>query len=155
MNDPELELEVELRGLRPLAPPPRLRTDLERVLRAASPGPALPRATLRRSLWASWCLTAAAAAAACVAWWPSPARTGAVVTPEAAIVPGKLVPIATSNVLTDARDEGLVLLPDGQPARRVRYHFVDTVQLRDTRDQAALAVSRPREEVRFVPVNLY
>jgi hypothetical protein len=63
--------------------------------------------------------------------------------------------VGSSNVLLDARDEGIVVLDDGRTAHRVRLRFVDTVQLQDRSASSSIAVSRPREEVRFVPVNFY
>jgi hypothetical protein len=158
MSDHDTDLENELRDIAPAAPPARLAVRLAQEL-ATPPRVAAWSRPARRALWASWSLTAAAAAAAAVAWWPAGTPAGdlppqAVVDRPAAVEDG-VVPVGTSNVLTGARDEGVVLLEDGRPARRVRLHFVDTVRLRDAADGADIAVSRPREEVRFVPVNLY
>ena len=50
----------------------------------------------------------------------------------------------------------LVFLEDGQPARKVRYEFVDTVNLLSTDDaRTTINVSTPREEIRLVPVQTF
>ena len=51
-----------------------------------------------------------------------------------------------------ARDEGLVTLEDGTPARRARLQFVDTITWKNPRTNSSLRWSVPREEVRIVPV---
>jgi len=162
MSDFETELENELRELRPAAPSSRLATAIAHELRRPALAPAAPRwsRAARWSLWTSWTLTTAAAAAAVVAWWPAgfASKADAAVAPAPAelVTPDdRILPVSTSNVLTDARDEGLVLLDDGRPARQVRLHYVETVHLREAGTQADIAVRRPREEVRYVPVSLY
>lgn len=163
MSDIESDLENELRALRPALPSTSLAAGIERELRVPS-NPARPARwprTARLSLWASWSLTAAAATVALMAWWPATMASAPDSIPPAASLTGdtvageRIVPVSTSNVLTDAQDEGIVVLDDGRPARRMRLHFVETVRLRDDGAQADIAVSRPREEVRFVPVSLY
>ena len=63
-----------------------------------------------------------------------------------------LKPVAAENVLVSARDEGLVTLEDGTPARRERLQFVDTITWKNPRTNSSLRWSVPREEVRIVPV---
>lgn len=159
MNDFEPDLENELRRLRPAAPSAGLATALDRQLSELPSQGWSPK--IRLLLLTSWSLTAAAAAAAVIAWWPSDRPATAKLTvdspaPVEEVLPERrIVPVAATNVLTDASDEGLVLLADGRPARRLRLRYVDTVQLRDDDARADIAVSRPREEVRFVPVDFY
>jgi len=160
MNSFDSELENELRELRPAAPSAELATAIDR--RLAEPRVAPWPAKALALLWASWSLTAAALFAVVLAWWPADGRaveTSTVDVPSSAAdrraVGQEIVPVATTNVLTDASDEGLVLLADGRPARRLRLRYVDTLQLRDAGAQADIAVSRPREEIRFVPVDFY
>ena len=154
MNDHHHDLENELRQLRPAGPSARVVAAIAHDLRQRSPGTRRWTHRTRISLWASWMLTAAAAAAAAVAWWPQPApgsdEATSVISADAT-----MVPVGSTNVLLDARDEGLVVLNDGRTAHRVRLRYVDTVRLQDRATSSSIAVSRPREEVRFVPVSFY
>jgi hypothetical protein len=61
-------------------------------------------------------------------------------------------PVAAENVLVSARDEGLITLADGTPARRERLHYVDTITWQNPRTNASLRWSIPREEVRVIPI---
>ncbi len=146
MDDELKDLEAELRRLRPAPVTDRLWARLEGELATAAPPPAAPADW--RWLW-SFALPAAAAAALMV-WQPgrpAPARgTGAV------LAGGALRPVAAENLLVRARDEGLVTLDDGTPARRERWTFVDTITWSDPRTNASLTWTVPREEVRVVPV---
>jgi hypothetical protein len=65
----------------------------------------------------------------------------------------RMVPVDTSGMLLVALDEGIVFLESGQPVRKVRLQYVDTVRLRNPGAAAALEITTPREEVRFVPVD--
>jgi hypothetical protein len=65
----------------------------------------------------------------------------------------RMVPVDTSGMLLVALDEGIVYLESGQPVRKVRLQYVDTVRLRNPGAAAALEITTPREEVRFVPVD--
>lgn len=164
MNDFNDTLENELKRLQPAATPGRLAGAIDGALRTVTPRP--PSARGRFSLWASWTVTAAAACVAAAAWWPGPEVRSTAAgplapqtatenpTPEESGRP-QVVPVGTSNMLFDARDEGLVRMDDGQTARKYRLRYVDTVRLRADDAQASIAVSRPREEVRFIPINFY
>jgi hypothetical protein len=164
MNDFTDNFENELKRLQPAPPPTRLAGAIDEALRTTAPRQSAAR--VRFSLWASWTVTAAAACVAAAAWWQVPHARANSSTPTSPIAATedstpaenadpRIVPVGTSNVLFDARDEGLVRLGDGQAARKFRLRYVDTVQLRADDTQASIAVSRPREEVRFVPVNFY
>jgi hypothetical protein len=61
--------------------------------------------------------------------------------------------VAAENVLISARDEGVITLADGTPARRERLQYVDTITWRNPRTRASIVWSVPREEVRVVPVS--
>lgn len=178
MDDELKNLEAELQRLRPRAPSPALMARIERDLSAApalKPGKAgaAPRiAEVRRFdwRWAALALPAAAALAVglFVAIRPAPERErGAVSTVPAAgehstleqasaasasAADDLLKPIAAENLLLTARDEGLVTLDDGTPARRERLQYVDTITWKNPRTNASLTWSVPREEVRIVPV---
>ena len=62
-------------------------------------------------------------------------------------------PVAAENVLYAVRDEGLVTLANGTPARRERLNYVDTITWKNPRTNASVRWTVPREEVRVVPVN--
>ena len=136
--DDELEkLEAELTALRPAAPSRELHARVARELTPAS----------RPIVWWAWSAVPAAIAAALVLTFivsNRPATAG-----EAAPA---FRPVAAENVLYAARDEGLVTLADGTPARRVRSSYVDTITWKNPRNNASLRWSVPREEVRVVPV---
>jgi hypothetical protein len=82
---------------------------------------------------------------------PPPAVNSIAKTPPAS---GEVLkPVAGENVLYSARDEGLVVLEDGTPARRERLQFVDTITWKNPRTNASLKWTVPREEVRIVPIS--
>lgn len=170
--DKELhELEEELKRLRPVAASPDLVARIEQELKSAplASGPA-PRAALH---WL-WTMALPAAAAVAIAVIPfalkrgAAARDASVAAPAdspvavaanvaSATSPGAseasvLKPIAAENVLVASRDEGLVTLDDGTPARRERRQYVDTITWQNPRTHASLTWRVPREEVRVVPV---
>jgi hypothetical protein len=142
------ELELELRRLRPLEPSARLRTSLGQQLKAKRHG------TLVRLSWLV--VPMAAGLAIFLNTPPSHDRTipqpttSAMVDPRAA-TPFKL--IAAENILLDSRDEGLVTLADGTPARRLRESYVATLVWKNPRTDASFKWTVPREEFRVVPVS--
>jgi hypothetical protein len=171
MNTPHDPLEEELRGLQPAMPSLRLASRLAADL-AASPAtstaPRRRRIALRDvSLWLSWGVAAAMTVAYFTRTPPVPAAPTGQETPAAiaaaqspsattADSPARFKPVSATNTLISALDEGVVFLEDGQPARKVRYEFLDTVDLRSTDDsRATIAVTTPREEIRLVPVQTY
>lgn len=59
-----------------------------------------------------------------------------------------------TQVVYSKRDEGLVFSPGAEaPARRVRTARRETLQWRDLRSGARLAVSYPTEEIKLIPVS--
>ncbi len=146
MDEEYLELEAELKRLRPVAPPPEL---------AARIGVELG-ARRRRNMWWAWTALPAAAALVFLLGRPEhPTEPSAVASSRVfapMIVSPTFKPVAAENVLLSARDEGLVNLPDGSTARRVRQSYIDTITWKDPRSQASLKWSVPREEERVVPV---
>lgn len=145
--DKELqELEAELRRLRPRQPSRELIDRLAGEIEA----PKVHR------LWWTWVTLPAAAALAFLVSRSQPAPKPG--QPERRPVPVAVKPapvfkpVAAENVLLAARDEGLVSLSDGRPARRVRQSYVDTIVWKDPRGKALLKWSVPREEERIVPV---
>lgn len=154
MDDELLQLQAELKGLRPAAP---TRDFLERLGREMSP-PA-QRATRHWWRWAGVALPVAAALtiAFVVTKRPPTAPTPTVVlSPRVSApiaTPVSFKPVAAENLLVDARDEGFVTLDDGTAARRERLRYVDTIMWKNPRTNASVRWSVPREEVRVVPVN--
>lgn len=167
--DEELHiLENELRRLRPRAPSPSLEARLEARLVPQSERRAYRSATSWTSWkWASW---SAAAAAALIAAFVL-VRPSSTTAPQGAAQPGTEIaaatptaqsqasaqskeyrPVAAQNILLESRDEGVVTLEDGTPARRVRDRYLDTVTWKNPRTNASLRWSVPREDVRVVPV---
>lgn len=150
MDDEDLQLEAELKSLRPR----RLAPGLE-----ARTAAALSR---RRRLAAGWWVALPLAAALTVALVPW--RQVSDVAPVAAVAPAppdfapeptpdEYKPVAAENLLYASRDEGVITLADGVQARRLRRSYVDTITWRNPRTNASLKWSVPRDEVRVVPVN--
>src|SRR5690606_11805061 len=118
------------------------------------------------SLWLAWGVAAAMTVAFFIR---TPSSTAQPAGPAAAppptlapdpVEPGagppRFLPVSTTKTLIGALDEGVVFLEDGQPARKVRYEFLDTVDLRSAADPGArVNVTYPREEIRLVPVQTY
>lgn len=185
MDDPNLQLENELKALRPRRPSVLLRSRVARDLgempgtAAASPVPTERRrytsaTSLRSWKWIGWQLAAAAAVAVAVtvgvrssrapaapapasvplASAPPEARVAPVPAPATALAAAPrdvFEPVKAANVLYDLQDEGLVLLDDQTPARRVRARYVDTYTWQNPSNGASLRWSVPRDEVRMVP----
>lgn len=145
MDDELLEFEAELKRLRPTAPSRDLIARVEREL--DSP----PKGVMRGWWLFAGALPAAAALAIMIAFLVSHDRTREE-TAEAR-PPAPFQPVAAENLLYSARDEGLVTLADGTPARRERFSYVDTITWKNPRTNASVRWSVPREEVRVVPVN--
>jgi hypothetical protein len=176
MNDFS-ELENELRKLRPAQPSPFLFERVEGALRDCR-----VRIKERRSLirWggleagrAWWSLGFGLAAAAVLILFAvvtlerrqerrdTIAQSSSV--PETRLFgsrneqstsPGRFVPAGGTNVVYNARDEGLHFA-DGleRPVRRVRYHTQQTWRWRNPETGASLRVSYPSEEIVLIPVS--
>ena len=178
MDDELHRLETELQHLRPAAPSPALLARLERELatngsagvspaagQMAGRSSAPPRLVPVRWFWVAAMALPAAAAVALLftqrAREQSLPPTGFAPAPSD-VTPGRVAgetssfkPVAAENVLVSARDEGLVTLDDGSPARRERLQYVDTITWKNSRTNASLTWSVPREEVRVVPVSFF
>jgi len=67
----------------------------------------------------------------------------------------KFVPAGGTNVVYNARDEGLHFAErSGRPLRRVRYNTQQTWRWRNPETGASLRVSYPSEEVLLIPVSV-
>lgn len=166
MNTPNDSFEEELRALRPGVPSARLAVRIAAALDGADAQARVARQARRPSpaLWLSWGVAAAmtvaffsrtptAPAAAGPAAVDRPAPSSSAGSTAAQGASPRFTPVATTNTLVGALDEGVVFLEDGRPARKVRYEFLDTVDLRSTDDsRATIVVTTPREEIRLVPV---
>jgi len=157
MDDDLIQLEAELQRLQPA---PLSAALTRRIATDLGASPAATSAPIYR-LWSWIALPAAAAMAALLVQLAEsrlarePALSAAPTGEVGVVVAGDEAPyrpVAAENVLVAARDEGLVTLDDGTPARRRRLHFVDTITWRDPRTNASITWSLPREEVRVVPV---
>ena len=175
MNDDYSDLEAELKRMRPCAPSSELLTRLAATLDQPAASSASPVGTHRSVFsWRTWRWvlgsTAVAAAVALaivtthrsVPVGPTADQTahpanGMVTAPIPATPasPDLYKPVSVENVLYDSRDEGLVTLDDGAAARRVFQRYLDTYTWRNSRTNASLRWTIPRDEVRVIPVRTY
>ncbi len=172
MNDDLSDLETELRALQPLTPSFALERDIAYALEADSlPEPALPvpwwqQLGFYRPLAAfTWGLATPAAAVCAVlllhvatAPTPQPAAGGghlAATTPLTVAEPASgYETAATSNVVYQTNDEGVVYNDQQQPERQVRYRSEETLAWRNPHTGSQVEVSYPREEVVQTPISL-
>jgi hypothetical protein len=172
MNDFS-ELEKELKKLRPAQPSPVLFERVEQALEDCRTG-ALAGTTPVRSPYNWWWLGFGLAAAGIVVLFAvigferehkldtmtvaqsSPASEMRPEAPgtEQSRVTGRFVPAGGTNVVYNARDEGLQF-GDGleRPVRRVRYHTQQTWRWRNSETGASLRVSYASEEIVLIPVS--
>ncbi|MBL9200681.1 MAG: hypothetical protein JNL39_09255 [Opitutaceae bacterium] len=142
------KLEAELRSLRPAPVSTALTARIARDLAAAAP----PRREAPLHWFWAIALPAAAAVVAMLLQVLPERRAESSLAAALRPAEAQLKPVAAENVLVSVRDEGLVTLDDGSPARRERLRYVDTIQWRNPRTNASLIWTVPREEVRVVPV---
>jgi hypothetical protein len=153
MDEDLSQLEAELKGLRPAAPSSALLNRIGRELEGR-------KESREPSVWWRWCGALPVAAALAImttfAMRRDPGQR-APAAPDAVAgesrEPAPFQPVSAENVLYAEQDEGPVTLADGTPARREHRSFVDTITWKDTRTNASVRWSVPREEVRVVPVN--
>ena len=171
MNDFS-ELENELKKLRPTQPSPvlfeRVGEALENCMAGASPA----RQPVRSSYnW--WSLGFGLAAAAVLILFavvtmerrhegqqplaqtsPAPETKPVPLGRERSTSPGRFVPAGGTNVVYNARDEGLHFADGSErPVRRVRYNTRQTWRWRNPETGASLRVSYPSEEIVLIPVS--
>ena len=175
MNDFS-ELEKELKKLRPAQPPPVL---FERVGDALENC----RASVSDAKWKRWRFTETpynwwslgfglAAAAVLILFAavtmerrhehqqtvaqssPAPETRPVPLRTERSISPSGFVPAGGTNVVYNARDEGLHFADGSErPVRRVRYNTRQTWRWRNPETGASLRVSYPSEEIVLIPVS--
>lgn len=178
MDESLIELEKELKTLRPRRPSPHVARRIELDLHT-DVGPAPIRAASAEQervmtwRWFSRPLAAAAAIAVlATAGYLGLKRppTLAPVAPDfgpvaptpvqvASSAPAPAArdtyrPVRASNVLYDLKDEGTVYLPDRSTARQMRYRYVDTYTWTNPKKNASLKWSMPRDEVRVLPASM-
>lgn len=176
MDEQLLELEAELKALRPRRPSPQLAVRIEVDLNAQSElstmgaRPVAEEKKVIRWAWFGAALAAAATVAviatvsvlnsgnqpakdvgASLVAAPSSNHVAAI---EPAAATNKFRPVRASNVLYDLKDEGVVYLGDKTPARQVRYRYLDTYTWKNPQSNASLKWSVPRDEVRVMPASL-
>ena len=176
MNDFS-ELENELRKLRPTQPSPVL---FERVGEALKNCRASAAADAKWKRWRFpetpynwWSLGFGLAAAAVLILFaavtverlhehqqtiaqssPAPETRPVPLGPERSISASRFVPAGGTNLVYNARDEGLHFADGSErPVRRVRYRTQQTWRWRNPETGASLRVSYPSEEVVLIPVS--
>lgn len=162
MDKELLELEAELKRLRPVAPSRELAAEISRSLSAPP----------RRNLAWAWFGVPLAAAAATVLLLRQPAAPvspstnpapSTVVVPSAAapapvigaapaVAQASFKPVSSDKTLYAQSDDGVVTLADGTSALRYRASYVDTITWKNPQTRASLRWSVPRTEERVVPV---
>jgi len=177
MNDFS-ELEKELRKLRPAQPSPVLFERVWEALKDSRPGIKERRSLGRR--WGGleathpwWSLGFGLAAAAVLILFaavtlerrherqqtvaqssPAPETQPVPLGTERSISPSRFVPAGGSNIVYNARDEGLHFADGSErPVRRVRYNTRQTWRWRNPETGASLRVSYPSEEIVLIPVS--
>ena len=175
MNDDFSDLETELRAFQPLRPSLALEERLAAALDAAArPAPAIPanpwwqQLGFHRPLAAFTWGFATPAAAVCavlllhIAGGASSSHTTSAKdtrtpTPLTTVraAAGGFEPAATSNVVYQTSDEGIVYDAAQQPAHQVRYRSHETLAWRNPHTGAQVEVSYPQEEVVLTPISLH
>jgi hypothetical protein len=176
MNDFS-ELEKELRKLRPAQPSPFLSERVGEALEDSRPTAA---ANATWSWWRFketthnwWSLGFGLAAAAVLILFtavamerrhehlqtvaqssPAPGTQPVPLETERSTSSSKFVPAGGTNVVYNARDEGLHFADGSErPVRRVRYNTKQTWRWRNPETGASLRVSYPSEEIVLIPVS--
>ncbi|HKB89892.1 MAG TPA: hypothetical protein VKC60_05180 [Opitutaceae bacterium] len=151
-----LNLEGELKRLRPRTPSEVMLARIERDIVRAGEAPGRSHGPTRR--WVS--ISIVAAAALMLAWLGlrAPERSadkGSSSTLNVIAAQPKLKPVKAENFLYNTTDDGVYTLSDGTRAHRVRKDYVDTITWQDPRTHSSLQMTIPREEIRYVPVSAY
>jgi hypothetical protein len=175
MNDFS-ELERELRKLRPAEPSPVLFERVGEALEDSRAG-AMDRTSrwwrFKEATHNWWSLGFGLAAAAVLILFaavtmerrnerqqtvaqssPAPETRPAPLGTEPSTSPSRFVPAGGTNVVYNARDEGLHFADGSErPVRRLRYRTQQTWRWRNPQTGASLRVSYPSEEIVLIPVS--
>ena len=175
MNDFS-ELEKELRKLRPTQPSPMLFERVGEALkncRASASDAKWKRWRFTETPYNWWSLGFGLAAAAVLILFaavtmerrhehqqtiaqnsPAPETRPVPLGTKQSISPSRFVPAGGTNLVYNARDEGLHFADRSErPVRRVRYRTQQTWRWRNPETGASLRVSYPSEEVVLIPVS--
>jgi hypothetical protein len=176
MNDFS-ELENELRKLRPAQPSPVLFERVGEELEDSRPSAAADATSgwwrFKEATHNWWSLGFGLAAAAVLILFaavtlerrheqqqtvalssPAPETRPVPLGTERSTSPSRFVPAGGTNVVYNARDEGLHFADGSErPVRRVRYHTQQTWRWRNRETGASLRVSYPSEEIVLIPVS--
>jgi len=175
MNDFS-ELEKELKKLRPTQPSPMLFERVEEALencRASVSDTKWKRWRFAETPYNWWSLGFGLAAAAILILFaavtmerrhdqqqtvaqssPAPETRPVPLGTERSIPASRFIPAGGTNVVYNARDEGLHFADGSErPVRRVRYRTQQTWRWRNPETGASLRVSYPSEEVVLIPVS--
>jgi hypothetical protein len=158
----ESDFETELRTFRPAPPSKTLAEDVARAMSARVPTAGLvdhPRdggsflSVFRPLLWA---VGGAAAAAALLVSFRTAVERREASRPVGVVgsaLPGGLQPVSTERSLIDAQEEEFVC-DDAleEPARRLRFVFLERHTWADQESGAFIEVEVPREDIFLVPV---
>lgn len=167
MNTPneDLELENELRALRPRSVTNGLIQRIEQELARAAqlrvlPSPSYPRPSsfatggvLMVNRMVGWACAAAFVAGLGYLSVAPPLSLRQLAAAAHAAPAG--TPATQENVVLGTQDEGIVTLDDGTTARRYRIQSVDKVTWTLPQNKASVQWSVPREDVQLVPVAYY
>ena len=170
------ELEKELRNLRPARPSPVLFERVGEALEDSRAG-AMDRTSrwwrFKEATHNWWSLGLGLAAAAVLILFaavtmerrnehqqtgaqssPAPETRLAPLGTQPSTSPSRFVPAGGTNVVYNARDEGLHFADGSErPVRRLRYHTQQTWRWRNPETGASLRVSYPSEEIVLIPVS--
>jgi hypothetical protein len=159
MESPE-ELEKALARLMPAAISTRGRESMEDLLDALAGGEAdavaqIPPPAPRRWIW--WSGGAAAAAAVVLALNLPQAGPAVVAATGPAAMPAadELVLVGQTEVVEEAVPEDWMSESNGVPHRAWRVRVLDRERLRDVATGHEVIVTRPREEIRLIPVTSF
>jgi len=164
------DFEQSLRELAPVRPSAAAASAVSARLETAGGRAARPRwpRSARIALAISWSVAAAATVTAVALLQEHRPRAESRISPESQVTPEaaatgtlpavdglRVRPVDANAILYAVREEGVVRLDDGTPARRVRLQYLDTLEMAAEGGAAGVAMSRPREEIRFIPINAY
>jgi len=166
MNMNESDFENELRALRPTAPSTRLEREIaaelgspERFELIPVAGTPVCRVDLRSLLtgWLKWPLIGSVAAviALFAAWDRDPTSRSAPSTPVpiSQAAPAVLShALESSCELLEAAEEGVVFSPDHEPARQLRFTYVERWAWTNPATGARIEVEMPREDTFLMPI---
>jgi hypothetical protein len=157
MESPE-DLEKALARLMPSAISEKGQRSMEDLIDSLAAGESVAVGLPAKSTshW-SWLGGIGAAAAAVVVALSIPQGASPDVAEKPAVPesPAALVLIGSSEVVEEAVPEDWMSESDGVPHRAWRVRVVDQERLRDVETGLEVLVSRPREEVRLMPVTSF